>query len=127
MAPITWQETNDDDGGLLAFTSGPAESASHVETSLMQIVQECIIEAQCERLHQNAGVVIDRTERLANALTHLCLVTQRLNSLPKSYEIALFAGRRSSDRVYLLLQNLFLAKHLKVGQLEVSNKFSWLR
>ncbi|CAL8464515.1 g4050 [Coccomyxa elongata] len=64
-------------------------------------------------LFRHTGVQLDRTERLANALGHLAGVLQELSALEGSHvKMALFAGRRSSDRLYLLLQNLLCARHL---------------
>ena len=34
-------------------------------------------------------------------------------SKPSNLQVSLFAGRRSSDRVYLLLENWFVAHHLR--------------
>jgi len=103
---------------LIAVASGPIESASHVETSLMQLVQEFMIRAQAHKLARQTGVRLDRTERLANSLGKLAGSVSRINAKAEScvgpsVRIALFAGRRSSDRVYLLLQNLFCMLHLK--------------
>ena len=125
------------------------------------------------QLQRDQGLQLDRTELLANALAHLVLTVQQLNTLPDSMKVnclspllsplgpcpaavaeiqqallvcsagrareslqlqqpcsvtvlptvlltrarclqtILFAGRRLSDRVILLLQNVFCAKHLK--------------
>ncbi|KAG2444052.1 hypothetical protein HYH02_008995 [Chlamydomonas schloesseri] len=54
----------------------------------------------------------DRTERLANSLVRLALTVERINGLRHGLRVALFAGRRSSDLLYLLLQNLYAAAHL---------------
>ena len=48
---VKWLRTGGEAPGaakpqLLAFASGPIESASHVETSLMQLVQEMTVQAQ---------------------------------------------------------------------------------
>ena len=48
---------------------------------------------QAHDLSQQYGLVVDRTERLANSLCKLCLVAQELNSQPHGFRIALFAGQ----------------------------------
>ncbi len=43
VAPVVWQELC---GELAAMSHGPAEASSHVETTLTQLVQEVVIQAQ---------------------------------------------------------------------------------
>jgi hypothetical protein len=43
VASVTWRELG---GCLLAFSHGPAEASSHVETTLTQLVQEAVVVAQ---------------------------------------------------------------------------------
>ncbi|KAG2436749.1 hypothetical protein HXX76_006273 [Chlamydomonas incerta] len=54
----------------------------------------------------------DRTERLANSLVRLALTVEQINGLRHGLRIALFAGRRASDLLFLVLQNLYAAAHL---------------
>ncbi|GIL94488.1 hypothetical protein Vretimale_678 [Volvox reticuliferus] len=56
--------------------------------------------------------LFDRTERLANSLAQLVITVERINGLKHGCRVALFAGRRSSDLLYLLIQNLYCAVHL---------------
>ncbi|PNW86088.1 hypothetical protein CHLRE_03g212865v5 [Chlamydomonas reinhardtii] len=65
----------------------------------------------------------DRTERLANSLVRLALTVERINGLRHGLRIALFAGRRSSDLLYLVLQNLYAAAHL-AGYVGTSSLFA---
>lgn len=103
-----------DDGSPVLYASGPVEHASNVETSAMQLVQECLVKAQCrDAEHAHPGLTIDRTERVANAMGKLCRTVERLNAGEHGLVIALFAGRRASDRLFLLLQNLYCMRHLK--------------
>ena len=86
------------------------------------------------QIHKDTGVWLDRTQRLANGLACLVLTVQQLQQLPDGMKVrtepstsasraavteltrlqtALFAGRRSSDVTFLLLQNLFCARCMK--------------
>mmetsp|Transcript_39795 Transcript_39795/g.112908 ORF Transcript_39795/g.112908 Transcript_39795/m.112908 type:complete len:600 (-) Transcript_39795:234-2033(-) len=103
---------------LVAIANGPIESVSHVETSFMQLVQEYTVRAQAHKLARATGVKLDRTERLANSLGKLAGSITRLNAAADRttrapVKIALFAGRRASDRTFLMLQNLFCLSRLK--------------
>ncbi|KAF5834836.1 hypothetical protein DUNSADRAFT_8376 [Dunaliella salina] len=72
---------------------------------------------ECER-----GWWLDRTELLANSLAHLARVVDGLNSKDHGFELALFAGRRSSDRLFLVLQTLVFARLVK-GYIGTSSLF----
>ncbi|KAK9838087.1 hypothetical protein WJX81_000247 [Elliptochloris bilobata] len=110
VAPLHWEQLTD--GEHAAISHGPVESASHVETSVTQLVQQFTIRAQVRALDRQQGIRIDRTERVANSLGSLAGVASRLRALPPGVKTALFAGRRITDRGYLLLQNLFCQRHL---------------
>jgi hypothetical protein len=83
--------------------SGPIEAASNVETSLTQLVQNYTIKAQVRDLQRQKGVVLDRTERLANSLGKCAVVIHKLrgiDNMPKvsflsdlyAYACSPFAG-----------------------------------
>ncbi|PRW20330.1 hypothetical protein C2E21_9047 [Chlorella sorokiniana] len=171
VAPITWQELGEQ-RDLVAFSHGPMEASSHVETTLTQLVQQLTIEAQVWRLERQRGLRLSPAELLANSLGRLAAGVQQLErglgiatpapadlaaaapgpaaavgegqgspaagssaaagagpglgsaagsssgdgvashtsgSLPA---MALFAGRRSSSRRFLLLQNWYCMRHL---------------
>mmetsp|Transcript_41353 Transcript_41353/g.104812 ORF Transcript_41353/g.104812 Transcript_41353/m.104812 type:complete len:613 (+) Transcript_41353:60-1898(+) len=121
---------------LVAIATGSTvEEVSHVETSLMQLVQEAIIKAQAEQIFKKQGVVIDRTERLANSLGKLAGSVSRINKdardNKRTMKHALFAGRRSSDRAFLVLQNMFCLQHLEgiigtsaIGAMQILHRVS---
>ena len=115
--------------------SGPIEAASHVETTLTQLVQELTIAAQVRALERTGGQRITPTELLANALGKLAAGVERLQAEAAAQAagaaggdgdgggeagpdgqpqrrraqglpaMLLFASRRSSSRRYLVLQN----------------------
>jgi nicotinic acid phosphoribosyltransferase len=97
-----------------SFDTGSASASSIIassatETTATQLVQEATILAQV----QKSACKPDRTERLANSLAKLVHSVARLNSeLPRNLSVVLFAGRRCSDRAFLLLQNLFCMRNL---------------
>lgn len=166
---LEWVET--DTGELVAVAKGPIETASHVETTLTQLVQEVIILAQIRMNVSNANArkvlkpsntfaALDNREYSSNNFTQNALLgtqkwtidkardmllgsaiarlalgvdflnknmgtyekdldtcpetmqEQQQNKTEKTTKIALFAGRRSSSRRYLLLQNWYCALHL---------------
>ncbi|XRB15301.1 methylcrotonoyl-CoA carboxylase [Pseudoscourfieldia marina] len=109
-------------GEVIAMSSGFVESSSHVETSLMQLVQQYTVRGQVRQLAAKTGgrCRISRLERLASSLGKLAGTVSTLNGGWHGLKIALFAGRRSSDRTYLLLQNLFCMRHL-VGYVGTSS------
>ncbi|EFJ52348.1 hypothetical protein VOLCADRAFT_86693 [Volvox carteri f. nagariensis] len=106
------------ESGRVAIASGPLVSASLMETPLMQCFQQLAVEAQvqvqvqAQVLAPSPPALFDRTERLANSLSRLVLTVQRINALRHGCRVALFAGRRASDLLYLVLQNLYCAAHL---------------
>ncbi|KAK9809710.1 hypothetical protein WJX73_008711 [Symbiochloris irregularis] len=110
VAPITLHKLTG--GKVTAVASGSVTAASNAETSVTQLIQDHVIRAQVRALHRRTGMKLDRTERLANALGHLVLVVDSLSQLPEGIKTLLFAGRRSTDRAFLLLQNVFCAQHL---------------
>ncbi|KAL3134655.1 hypothetical protein ABBQ32_007664 [Trebouxia sp. C0010 RCD-2024] len=110
-AEVHWIDM--EDGSHTGIASGTAEAASNAETTMTQLVQEYTVRAQVRALCNKTGLKIDRTERVANSLGHLAAVVDQLNDLDHPVKIALFAGRRSSDRAYLLLQTWFCAHNLK--------------
>ncbi|DBA73502.1 hypothetical protein WJX77_001486 [Trebouxia sp. C0004] len=113
VAEVKWMDMDNADGSHIGIASGTAEAASNAETTMTQLVQEYTIRAQVRALCKKSGIRIDRTEHVANSLGHLAAVVDQLNSLDHPLKIALFAGRRSSDRAYLLLQTWFCAHNLK--------------
>ncbi|KAL4431465.1 hypothetical protein ABPG75_006721 [Micractinium tetrahymenae] len=131
VAPLTWQEM---DGQLVAFSHGPVEASSHVETTLTQLVQEVTVAAQVRRLQRQRGVQLTPTELLGNSLAKLALGVEalaaeaqfqaqaaRLLATPGQPAeappaLALFASRRSTSRRYLLLQNWYCSRHLPLHQ-----------
>lgn len=50
---------------------------------------------------------------MANSLGKLAAAVQRINTEAQDVKVALFAGRRSSDRVFLLLQNHFVRSQIR--------------
>lgn len=112
-AEVRWLDLTGKDGSHIGIASGTAEAASNAETTMTQLIQEYTIRAQVRALCKKKGIKIDRTEHVANSLGHLAAVVDQLNSLDHPLKIALFAGRRSSDRAYLLLQTWFCAHRLK--------------
>ncbi|CAL5220669.1 g2715 [Coccomyxa viridis] len=111
VAPVSWDQSSS--GQPLLVASGPVEAASNAETSITQITQQYIIRAQARDLLRRQDIRIDRTERVANSLGNLLGVLQKLLAAKDSgVKMALFAGRRSTDRTFLLLQNLLCTKHL---------------
>jgi hypothetical protein len=89
-------------------------NASHSETNTMQLIQEHIVLQQA--MHHFSGLDKKeiKAELLANALAKLVDSVTRINELPFTRKpIALFAGRRSSSRKFLFLQNLFCAIAMK--------------
>ncbi|PNH05120.1 hypothetical protein TSOC_008647 [Tetrabaena socialis] len=142
VAPVSWQPvgqpqqhaasqgaaaSRSDGGGCVAVASGALVSASLVETSLMQRFQQLAVAAQVAELREAFEVAappspaspappgplpLDRTERLASSLARLALTVEAINALRHGCKVALFAGRRSSDLLYLLLQNLYGASQL---------------
>ncbi|PSC74800.1 hypothetical protein C2E20_2460 [Micractinium conductrix] len=139
VAPVSWQEIG---GELLAFAQGPIEAASHVETTLTQLVQELTIAAQVRALERTGGQRITPTELLANALGKLAAGVERLQAEAAAQAagaaggdgdgggeagpdgqpqrrraqglpaMLLFASRRSSSRRYLVLQNWYCMQHM---------------
>jgi hypothetical protein len=117
VAPLRWQEAG---GQLAAFASGHSEAASHVETTLTQVVQELVVAAQVRRVRRARGAAPAAEALLGGALAALARGVERLNAEahPEDEEeeegaengregatqVVLFAGRRSSSRRYLLLQ-----------------------
>lgn len=112
VAEVHWVDLSHADGSHTGIASGTAEAASNAETTMTQLVQEYTIRAQVRALCNRTGVKVERTERVANSLGHLAAVVDQLNSLKHPVKIALFAGRRSSDRAYLLLETWFCAHNL---------------
>ena len=120
---VAWSKRSD--GTLEAYAEGYAEGASHVETTLTQTVQELIILAQVRRYQQSHmfrrsgephSESLTPDTLLGHALARLALGVQFLNeSLEEEagIRLVLFAGRRSSSRRYLLLQNLYCQLNLK--------------
>jgi hypothetical protein len=120
---VAWSKRSD--GTLEAYAEGYAEGASHVETTLTQTVQELIILAQVRRYQQSHMLrrsgephseSLTPDTLLGHALARLALGVQFLNeSLEEEagIRLVLFAGRRSSSRRYLLLQNLYCQLNLK--------------
>lgn len=119
-------------GALAAIASGPPEAASHVETTLTQAVQEVTIAAQIRALAASGKHAPTMEELLGNAIARLALGVAYLNEgiygaaagakgldpeddapTTHSLGIVLFAGRRSSSRRYLLLQNLFCQMYMQ--------------
>lgn len=117
-AHLQWHSVGNE---VLARASGPAEAASHVETTLTQAVQEVTLAAQVRALHGDGTATVSAEELLGSALARLAMGVDYLNKglsvvdgtgngadgddgyvRPK---VSLFAGRRSSSRRYLLLQN----------------------
>lgn len=113
VAEVCWMDLGQGDGSHTGIASGTAEAASNAETTMTQLVQEYTVRAQVRALCKQTGVKIDRTEHVANSLGHLAAVVDQLNNLDHPVKIALFAGRRSSDRAYLLLQTWFCGHNLK--------------
>lgn len=124
VAPISWERVGargdtskkepEEGGELVAYSHGPAEASSHVETSLTQLVQELVIHAQVRQLAREQGVGLTPTHLLANSLARLARQVERLNTeVEGTPTMTLFAGRRSSSRRYLLLQNRYCKLYLK--------------
>jgi hypothetical protein len=70
----------------LPHGAGPIEAASHVETSMTQLVQSYGIRAQVREVQRHMGVHIDRTERIANSLGTCAGLIENLktiHALPK--------------------------------------------
>lgn len=112
VAPVTWALS--EDGALTAWAAGPAEAASHVETTLTQAVQELLIAAQVRQLERMERVRLTPGSLLASALARLALGVARLNArVPPGPRMFLFAGRRSSSRRFLVLQNWYCGLHLR--------------
>ncbi|KAL4421767.1 hypothetical protein ABPG77_009750 [Micractinium sp. CCAP 211/92] len=127
VAPLTWQEL---DGQLVAFSHGPVEASSHVETTLTQLVQEVTVAAQVRRLQRQRGIQLTPTELLASSLAKLALGVESLTAEARAQAQAatlltapgqpaeeppalmLFAGRRSTSRRFLLLQNWYCMQYL---------------
>lgn len=104
-APVQLNPEN----GTGSASSESIIAVSATETTAMQLVQEATILAQAQR----CASAPDRTQRLASSLAKLVQTVGRLNAeLPINLSVVLFAGRRSSDRIFLLLQNLFCMWHL---------------
>eukprot|EP00879_Flechtneria_rotunda_P013981 GHRR01014605.1.p1 GENE.GHRR01014605.1~~GHRR01014605.1.p1 ORF type:complete len:707 (+),score=303.14 GHRR01014605.1:547-2667(+) len=140
VAPISWVDI---EGSIIAVGSGPVEAASNTETSCMQAVQAAIIAAAAEAAAQQKQDIVstapeataaltsngsnhrqqqqqhrkvfllDRTERLANSLGRMVGVVEAINNLNHKFGILLMAGRRSTDLMHLLLQNLYFMKHAR--------------
>lgn len=111
VASVTWRELG---GRLLAFSHGPAEASSHVETTLTQLVQEAVVVAQVRRLRAATGTAPSAVELLASSLARLARGVERLNAeVQGSPGMMLFAGRRASSRLYLILQNWYCRQHLR--------------
>eukprot|EP00887_Chlorella_sp_A99_P008268 scaffold12.g8268.t1 len=131
VAALEWEELG---GQLIGFAESPAEAASHVETTLTQLIQvtditcvlpfigetgpmEVTIAVQLRRWQRERGLApgpAPHTELLAAALGRLAAGVERLNSeVEGSPGMVLFAGRRSSSRRYLLLQNWYCSNHLR--------------
>ncbi|KAG2497728.1 hypothetical protein HYH03_004464 [Edaphochlamys debaryana] len=119
VARVTWQPRGGPEGGEVAIASGPLVSASLAETACMQRFQELAVAAQVAA-HRSSlpppapgcPPPLDRTERLASALARLGGAVGRINAAGHGCSVALFAGRRASDPLYLVLQNLYCAAHL---------------
>eukprot|EP00884_Botryococcus_braunii_P006522 jgi/Botrbrau1/15871/Bobra.40_1s0055.1 len=110
VAEVSWEYV--EQGDYVAIAHGPIEAASNVETSMTQLVQNYTIRAQVRDLQRRLGIMLDRTERIANSLGKCAVVIEKLRGIVPTPKVALFAGRRSTDRVFLLLQNLFCAHYL---------------
>lgn len=52
VTPIVWVDV---DGVHVAVARGPAEAASHVESSVMQAVQEAVVMAKVETVERKTG------------------------------------------------------------------------
>lgn len=127
MPAVAWSRTNGD--SLEAFAGGYPEGASHVETTLTQTVQELLILAQvrrcpifgngpktCANEGEQEHALPSPDSLLGHALARLALGVQYLNDSLEDdvgVDLVLFAGRRSSSRRYLLLQNLYCQLNLK--------------
>ncbi|KAI7837007.1 hypothetical protein COHA_009187 [Chlorella ohadii] len=72
-----WQELGEQQD-LVAFSHGPMEASSHVETTLTQLVQQLVVEAQVRRLERQHGLRLSPTELLANSLGKLAAGVQQL-------------------------------------------------
>ncbi|GAB4816318.1 hypothetical protein N2152v2_003364 [Parachlorella kessleri] len=101
-------------GELTAFSHGPAEASSHVETTLTQLVQELVVQAQVRRLSRKRGIALTPSHLLGNSLAKLARGVERLNAeVAGAPALSLFAGRRSSSRRYLVLQNWYCRKYMR--------------
>lgn len=108
-ASIQWYEEEDN---VKFVAQGTIDSASSLEAGCTQAVQSITIEAQVQRLREERGIDLSRSERIANSLGHLACICEQLENVENLPKLALFAGRRSTDRLFLLLQNAFCAVNL---------------
>ena len=84
--------------------------ASHSETNTMQLIQEHIIMEQAIKYFGARATIADiKAHLLGNSLAKLVESVTEINAVSPAKFIALFAGRRSSSRRFLFLQNLYCA------------------